>query len=661
MRCFRYYILLFCLLLTVSCGVSLKDVQRYENNGLYYKASKGYLHLYKKTLAKDKKAIYANGVARCCLSLGQYQKAYNYFKKSESLGYTDSLLNLNITKTAIAIGEYDIANKYIDKCTDLSTQNFELNNLKKSISLISLDTIKEQKITVEEVPWKSSKCDFAPTLSNDGDKLYFTSNRGSFSKNQISEITGLRDNDIYVVSKNTAGQWDAKADTVGGDLNSLDDEGVCLITSDGLSLYYCKVDTTGNIGIYKSNKNRDNQWTDGQRIFIGTDSVVMQSHPSVSSSGNKLAFVSDGYVGYGKTDIYISDINNGQFSEPYNIGNLVNTKGRECYPNLVSDSLLYFASDGHPGYGGLDIFKAVLMPNGKWEVSNMGKPINSGYDDFSICFAKDIKETGIKQKGFFSSTRNDAKGCPHLYSFSIPDISTIVEGYVSDRDNYAISGAKVRIVGNIGNNIYAKDFVTKEDGHFQMDISGDVDYVMLVSANGYLNEYVRFKTDSTSSDAVYSVDFSLFSKDRSEVIRNIYYDFDKATLRDSSIICLDEIVNIMAQNPDVSISISSHADRMGGDAYNIELSKDRAKSVVNYLISKGVEAKRLTSNGYGKTKPFFVNKKVSEEYDFLKEGDILTDEFIEQLQTDEQKTVCDQLNRRTEFTVLKDNEREGNE
>lgn len=663
MNVVKYFISVICLISFIGCGVSLKDVQKYEKDGLYYKASEGYLSLYKKTSSKKKelKAFYSNGAARNLLYLGQYQKAYNYFKKAEVLGYEDSLFNLNLAKSSMAIGNYIEAKKYLENCHDNDSDHFELTNCIKSIGIVEADTANNGHIVVNDVSWKSSRADFAPIISKDGNSLYFTSNRGYVSKKHLSDVTGMKDNDIYIVTKDEINGWRIKADTIGGDLNSSDDEGVCSLTADELSLYYCKADSSGLISIYKSDKNRDNQWSDGKKTVIGKDSTSMQAHPSISPSGNKIAFVSDAYVGYGKSDIYISDINNGEFSEPYNIGSDINTKGKECYPNLVNDSLLYFASDGHPGYGGLDIFKAVLLPNGKWEVSNIGKPINSSFDDYSICFTGiDSKDTGIKQKGFFSSTRNDSKGCPHLYSFSIPDIRTIVEGYVMDRDNYAIEGAKVRIVGNIGNNIYAKDFVTKEDGHFQMDISGDVDYVMLVSADGYLNEYVRFRTDSISSDAVYSVDFMLFSKNKSEIIRNIYYDFDKATLRDSSVVCLDELVKIMSQNPDVKIFISSHADRVGSDAYNIELSKDRAKSVVDYLVSKGISTERLSFNGFGKTKPIVVTERISEIYNFLKIGDILSDSFINQLQNEEYKNICDQLNRRTEFIVLNDNDKENN-
>jgi peptidoglycan-associated lipoprotein len=313
------------------------------------------------------------------------------------------------------------------------------------------------------------------------------------------------------------------------------------------------------------------------------------------------------------------------------------------FPYLRNDSTLYFASDGHPGMGGLDIFKAVYDSRTKhWNVENMKFPINSQADDFGITFE------GDKERGFFSSNRGDGKGFDHIYSFEFPVIKTVAEGYIVDTDDDFVTNSTIRVVGRDGTN---KKFPGKNDGTYTLDVNQGVDYVLLASGPNFLNTRMTLKTVETDRDSTYLIDFILTPINKPVVLENIFYDFDKATLRPESKKDLDGLIDLLSLNPNVTIELSAHTDRKGSEEYNIGLSQRRAESVVNYLIAHGIAKDRLTAVGKGKNEPKTVTKAIAKKYDFLKEGDVLTDEFIEQLPP-EQQDMADQVNRRTEFKVL---------
>ena len=232
--------------------------------------------------------------------------------------------------------------------------------------------------------------------------------------------------------------------------------------------------------------------------------------------------------------------------------------------------------------------------------------------------------------------------------FILPDIEIWISGWVLDRDEEPVPNAVIRIIGKDGSNQKA---VAKPDGSFRFPLQRGVDYVMLAGAKGYLNAKQEFTSDTAEEDAEYSVDFILASISKPVVIDNIFYDFDKATLRPESKEALDEMAQVMRDNPNITIEMASHTDRKGSEEYNINLSGRRAKSVIDYLISVGIKPDRLQSQGYGKSRPKTITKKLARLYPQFKEGDTLTPEFIETL-SDEDAAVADQINRRTEFQVL---------
>ena len=324
------------------------------------------------------------------------------------------------------------------------------------------------------------------------------------------------------------------------------------------------------------------------------------------------------------------------------MGPQINTPGNESFPYSRSDSLLYFSSDGHPGFGGLDLFRARLNSTGDyWSVENMGQPMNSQGDDFGITY-------GPGESGFFSSNRGDVRGYDHIFSFNLPEIKITISGWVLDKDEEPVPNAVIRIVGDDGSN---QKEIARDDGSFKFNLERGVKYVMLAGAKGYLNVKQEFESDEAEEDADYGVDFILAAINKPQVVENIFYDFDKATLRPESKEALDEMAQMLRDNPNVTIEMGAHTDRKGSDEYNDKLSERRAKSVIDYLIAAGIAADRLSPKGYGEKVPKTVTKRINREYPQFPEGTVLTEEFIETLSPEDQE-IADQINRRTEFQVL---------
>ena len=274
----------------------------------------------------------------------------------------------------------------------------------------------------------------------------------------------------------------------------------------------------------------------------------------------------------------------------------------------------------------------------------MGVPVNSSADDFGMTF-----EPGAPFRGFFSSNRGDARGWDHIYSFELPDINHTIVGWVYDKDGDALPEAMVTLVGDDGT--YQKLSVRK-DGSFTQRVSPGQKYVMLAACRGYLNGKQEVISDTIDADRTYEVEFPLASITRPVLIENIFYEFDRADLTPESTTALDELIQLLNDNPNVTIELAAHCDYKGNDAYNERLSQRRAESVVKYLIKGGIASDRLTAKGYGEQKPKVANKSTIKQAPFLKHGDVLTEEYILSL-PDEQQEICNAINRRTEFQVLR--------
>jgi len=319
------------------------------------------------------------------------------------------------------------------------------------------------------------------------------------------------------------------------------------------------------------------------------------------------------------------------------------------FPTIKVDGTLYFSSNGLPGYGGLDIFKATLnndiskKDSLSWTVKNMLMPINSSNDDFGMTFI------GNKDKGFFSSNRNEPKGYDKLYSFEVPVIEYTVEGKVFDTKNEPISDAIVRIVGDNGVNTKIR---VKKDGSYLYKVEKDVNYIMQASARGYINDKNNISIKELKNKKITGKNFTLAAVGKPVNIANIFYEFGKYTLNPKSEEALLGLVKMLNDNPHITIEIGAHTDMVGSEESNLLLSTKRAEAVVEFLVKSGIEKERLVAKGYGESKPVVVDAVIAQQNDFLKEGDVLDVEFIEKL-IDKQKDIANTINRRTEFIVLK--------
>lgn len=652
-----YLFLLLAVSFLYSCkSAKLSDAEEKQRIGEYFEAAAIYRKVYTKTppVKRDLRGYIAYRMADCNRLINNTPRATSAYMNALRYNYPDSIVNLRLGQMYHKSGRYGEAIKYYnDYLLAEPGSILAFNGITGCEEATKWKQNPTRYVVKRMEKFNSRRSEFGPMLYGEKyDQLYFASTRtpkgaGKDKDETTNAITGQRNNDFFLVKQDENGAWQAPIE-LEDEVNTEFDEGTPSFSKDGNTMYYtyCAQDPEGprTSEIYISTRSSA-KWGKGTRASIVKDSVTALGHPAISPDGKYLYFVSDAVGGYGGKDLFRARVVGNDFGPMENLGPDINTPGDEMYPYVRDSVTLYFASDGHPGMGGLDLFKATLDSTGKWNVENMKAPINSSGDDFGITFA------GKQEKGFFSSNRNDARGYDHLYSFEMPVITIFIEGIVSDVDENPIEDATVRIVGRDGLN---EKVLAKKDGKYKVELERDIRYVMMASARGYLNQNFELKTGPEEKNETYIVDFFLSPISKPVVIENIFYDFDKATLRPESKKALDELIKMLNDNPNVTIELGAHTDRKGSDQYNERLAQRRAQSVVDYLIAGGIAKDRLEAKGYGESVPKVINKKMAKNFDFLNEGDVLTEEFIEKL-TPEQQETADQINRRTEFKVLRTN------
>ncbi|MDR1258142.1 MAG: OmpA family protein [Tannerellaceae bacterium] len=647
---YAIYTLTAVCLLTACKTARLSDAEAKQQIGEYYEAAAIYRKVYAKISPQDRflRGYVAFRMGECNRLANNTPRAVSAYLNALRYQYADSSVSLRLGLMQQKQGAYAEAIKnykaYLE--TDPSSV-WAMNGIKGSEMAQQWRREPARYRVTRMDRFNSGRSEFSPMLYGAGyDQLYFASSRTKDKAAKTNPITGQANNNFFLVKQDEAGNWLAPEE-IEDEVNTGFDEGTPSFTADGSTMYYtyCAEDPEGSrtSEIYVSAR-ANARWGKGSRVAIVRDSVTALGHPSVSPDGKYLYFVSDA-SGYGGKDIFRARRTGADFGPMENLGPMINTPGDEVFPYARDSVTLYFASNGHPGMGGLDIFRATLDSAGTWQVENMKYPVNSPSDDFGITFA------GSREKGFFSSNRNDLKGSDHLYSFELPAITVVIEGIVSDADEYPVEEATIRIVGRDGLN---EKVQARRDGSYRVELERDVSYVMMASARGYLNQNFELHTGPEEKSETYLVDFFLSPVYTPVVVENIFYAFDSAVLRPESKEALDELIRMLNDNPNVAIELGAHTDRMGTEVYNEGLAQRRAQSVVDYLIAGGIDPGRLEARGYGKSVPKAISKKMAGEWDFLTEGDVLTEEFVTAL-TPAQQATADAINRRTEFRVLRTN------
>ncbi|MBO7110212.1 MAG: OmpA family protein [Prevotella sp.] len=697
MRCCRIILITIAVLALAACGAdtAMKKGDKFFAIGEYYDAASCYKKAYSQTKAKEKplRGQRALKMADCYRRINFTQKAIAAYNNAVRYKQADTTALFSLAQLQLKNGSYKDAEKtFLLLIDSLGTTERKLTSLVNShtshLSPLTSMTITGLQSARMAPQWKaeadysgytvkkqdifnSRRAEYSPALvGDDSDQLYFSSTRNQAKGDEVSGITGMKNADIFFSQKDDKGKW-SKPEPIESDLNSEEDEGACTFSADFKTMFLtvCKTDPSyPRYAQIATAQRSDASWGKATVLDISRDTLSTFAHPAPSPDGRWLYFVSDMPGGLGGYDIWRAELTGNSIASIENVGAPINTPGDEMFPTFRPNGDLYFSSNGHPGFGGLDIYivsgeklevRGERLPVDSNQLDNSltthlspltpeiehpGFPLNSAGDDFGMTFE------GLHNRGYFSSNRGDARGWDHIYSFEKSEVIQTVKGWVYEQDGYELPQGLVYMVGNDGTN---KKISVRGDGSFEEEIKPNVSYVFLGTCRGFLNHKEELRVEPVLESEEYVLQFPLASITAPVLIDNIFYDFDKATLRPESAEALDKLIALLNENPNVTIELSSHTDNRGSDQYNERLSQRRAESVVNYLIEHGIAADRLSPMGYGENKPKVIKKKLTETYDWLKADDVLTPEFIEALDDEEKKEICHQLNRRTEFIVLR--------
>ncbi|MCM1311397.1 MAG: OmpA family protein [Bacteroides sp.] len=648
------YDVIFCLCACFFAACSNENIpfKKGEQSyaiGEYYQAAAYYKKSYTRTSPKDrdKRAVRAYKMGDCYRRINYAQKAVAAYQNAVRYNCPDSTALFYLAQQQLKIGNYKAA-----------MQNFKLylekdpgNELARS-GLLSCELAPQWKANPnlykikKEAVFNSRRTDYSPMLvGDDADQLVFSSTRNDANGDELSGITGVKYGDLFFSRKDENGKW-KQPEVIESDVNTEYDEGASCISPDGKTMYFTRCSSDPDYPRYAEiweSARSDASWGAPKKCEISKDTLSSYAHPAISPDGKWMYFVSDMPGGIGGLDIWRVRLFDSGFGGVENLGRPINTPGDEMFPSFRPNGDLYFSSDGHPGMGGLDILKAVPDSARGWIVENQQFPLNSSGDDFGMTFE------GLHNRGFFCSNRNDGKGWEHIFSFELPEVLQTVTGWVYEKDGYELPEGLVYMVGNDGTN---EKLSVKGDGSFTKVLKPGVEYVFLGTCKGYLNVKQELTVAPSEHSEEYTLQFPLPPINVPVLIDNIFYEFDKADLTPESTDALDKLVVMMTENPNITIELGAHCDYRGNDAYNERLSQRRAESVVNYLIDHGIKKERLTAMGYGESRPKVIRKKLTETYKFLNENDTLTENYIK-ARPEEEQEICNALNRRTEFKVLR--------
>jgi len=648
-------VLLFALDADAVSGQNKRSAKAYTtyDAGEYYAAIDQFKDAYQKTSDKKEKLNIAFYIAECYRKTDNSPQAALWYGKVIAKDYENPLSILYYADALRMNQNYEEAKAQYQRFKELVP-----DDPRGSDGILSCDFALQWMdqptgYQVDEQKFINSKfSDYSPAYSrSDFQELYFTSSRDETMGNAEHGGTGQQFADIFFSTMDKKGKWSTPL-PLPEPINTEAEEGTPVFSADFNTMYFtrCNVSKRKALGceIFKTTRSGD-KWSEPESLALAEDSVVV-AHPALSPDENTLYFVSD-MNGSTKTpegtsskDLWMVTRSENGWSDPVNLGSPVNTAGDEIFPFVHPDGTLYFSSDGHIGMGGLDIYKATKTENSEWQVENMKYPVNSSADDFGIVFEKD------RESGYFSSSRK-GKTVDDIYSFMLPPLKFTIVGLVKDeKTDEIIPDAIIKSIGSDGITLDTK---SGNDGQFRFTLKPGTDYVFIAEKTGFLKGKERESTKGIGKSTEFKTEIFLSSIETPIEVENIFFDLDKADLRPESMVSLDRLVETLNDNPNIVIELGSHTDARASDEYNIDLSRRRAQSVVNYLIEKGISRERLVAKGYGESQPKKVDKQDHAAYTFLPEGTSLTENYINGLGDDDRMEMAHFLNRRTEFKVLR--------
>lgn len=658
----RSLLLILSLFMLASSGVAQNRHWRAADDAFNNMQYNQALTKYKKALSKakgkpDKEKI-SFQMAECYRLINNTRKAEAAYKRLIKTKYAEDnpVVFLYLAQAMKSNEKYEDAQTYFERYSEQMPDDPRGRNGIESCKLAKewIDNPTKIKINIEK-PLNSKESDFsaayADKLSN---TVIFTSTRDAATGKGLDNWTGQSFSDLFIAKLDPKGQWSTPVLLeTSGTINTEANEGNPSLNGKFNQMYFtrCLNDkgTLQGCQIMVS-KRAGRNWGEPKKVELGGDSTTVFGNPSISPDELTLFFSSDLPNGEGGKDIWYATRKsaNENFGKPINAGPFVNTPGDEMFPFLRNDTSLYFASNGHPGMGGLDIFRSTYS-NGEWgKPANMQYPVNSAGDDFSIVF--DAEE----DKGFFSSNRKGGRGSDDIYSFVNPPVLFTLQGIVKDDNTLQlVPGAVVRLTGSDGSTIEARSDARGIYSFNKAQIKPRTSYELICMKDGYFNKKARETTVGLESSKDFTIDFLLEPiPDKPVVLPDILYDLAKWDLKPQYQDSLQGLIKTLDENETIVVELASHTDSRGSDESNDILSQHRAESVVNYLIDRGIDPDRLVAKGYGERVPRKLGKDITKDGFLFKSGTLLTTSYIDSLPTKPMQEAAHALNRRTEFRIL---------
>ena len=614
----------------------------------YATAIKLYKKAYEKTKNRAEKAEIIFKQAECYRLSAKIKQAENYYERAIKAKYTDVTVYLRYADVLKMLGNFNEAAIQYAKYIQLNPTDVRGEMGLKSCNFALQWKDEPTRYSVELMPVVNSRfSDFSPAFGNgEYSELYFTSTREGGLTDKIDARTGEFFSDVWSSKLDKKGAW-SRPVVMTEPINTEGNEGSVFVNKRGTVMYLtqCKVEKKKDLGcgIYVSEK-KGQIWGETQLLQVKVDSNTTIGHPTLSEDESILIFSSDLSGGYGGKDLWITVKGKRNiWSDPMNLGPLVNTPGDEMFPFLASDGIIYFASNGHVGMGGFDIYKTSKDENDAYILPvNLKEPVNSSGDDFGMI----VENNG--ERGYFTSNRSGGKGGDDIYQFELPALKLSVQGVVTDSRTRAIlTGTKVQLIGSNGK---TNEVLTDNTGKYSFKLEPLVSYEIIVNKAGYLTKIARETTEGIEVSKDFIVDLRVDPIRKKIILPVIKYDFNKFDLRPESLMDIDKLAEGLLDNPNVIIEILAHADDIGSDVPNEKLSQQRADACASYLIAKGIDPGQLVARGMGEKEPFVIE----EEDGRFKVGDVLTEAYIKKIIFKKNKEIAHQYNRRTSFKVIRE-------